>query len=333
MREGQRNNPRRILIIKPGSLGDIVHALPAYWEVRRHWPEARISWLVDSRWRELMDCVEGLDDVLEFPREQFRGVRGAWRFLKWLGGLGGLRPDLGLDLQGLLRSALCGRAAGAGILVGGSDAREGARFFYHRTASVDSRAHAVERCRAVARAAGVRCEGAPRFPLGGGKRPTGLAIPERFVLVAPFARGKGKSMKAEALKALCRELAPHRVVLVGRGEEIEGLTQNVVSLLNRTTLPELVWLAGRAEWVVAVDSGPSHIAAAVNERVLALHTWSDPRRVGPYGRQCWVWRGGVVWRQDLALKELPGAPGSAPDATEAEEIARWVKEQLASCPD
>jgi ADP-heptose:LPS heptosyltransferase len=99
----------------------------------------------------------------------------------------------------------------------------------------------------------------------------------------------------------CRALAPARVVLVGRSEEALPAVGNVENLLNRTTLAELIWLIRRAAFVVSVDSGPMHIAAALTSHLLSIHTWSDPAKVGPYRPEAWVWKGDSLFQmKDIA---------------------------------
>jgi ADP-heptose:LPS heptosyltransferase len=78
-------------------------------------------------------------------------------------------------------------------------------------------------------------------------------------------------------------------------------------LLNHTTILQLIWLIRRARFVVSVDSGPTHIAAAVSDRLASIHTWTDPQKVGPYNSDAWVWKGGELWQ----VRDLP-APADQP---------------------
>ncbi|HEX5175982.1 MAG TPA: glycosyltransferase family 9 protein, partial [Chthoniobacteraceae bacterium] len=76
---------------------------------------------------------------------------------------------------------------------------------------------------------------------------------------------------------------------------------NCVNLLNHTTILQLVWLIRRARFIISVDSGPMHIAAALTDRLISIHTWSDPRKVGPYNPDAWVWKNGDLRR----VRDLP----------------------------
>ena len=103
-------------------------------------------------------------------------------------------------------------------------------------------------------------------------------------------------MDAETLRVLCEALAPHPVVVVGvckAQAEIPRL-KHVHDWSNKTSLSELLWVLRRARFCISVDSGPMHMAAAVNERTLGIHTWTDPRKVGPYDQRAWVWKAGRI---------------------------------------
>jgi len=147
-------------------------------------------------------------------------------------------------------------------------------------------------------------------------------VPGPYLLLHPFARGSGKSLAPEAVAQLCEAWRPFRVVLAGHGRTPRGLPDNVTDLLNRTSIPQLIGLIRRAAFVVSVDSGPMHIAAAVNPRLLSIHTWSDPRLIGPYTEEAWIWQGGEIRHQQLGDVVLPEA--RTPTAGDIALIARWV---------
>jgi heptosyltransferase-1 len=329
--EGALLEYRAVTIVKPSSLGDIVHALPAVAALREAMPGARFRWLANTEWVPLIDGSPLVDEVIAFPRKQFRGLAGAGRFVKWLRAWRqGVceEPELVLDLQGLLRSGVISRMRGGAWVVGMSDAREGARWFHQQRVEVDPGGHAVDRCLAVPRALGVMIPEQVRFPLAEGSRPEGWPDDEDVVVVHPFSRGEGKSLSKEALEALVAGLRPVRVVVVGAAPGAAGRWLGpVTDLTSRTTLGELVWCLRRASWVVSVDSGPMHMAAAVNSNTLGLHTWTDPRKVGPYPKETWVWKGGrIAHRQDLSAVEC--ARENAVSAADAGVVARWVRERM-----
>ena len=142
-------------------------------------------------------------------------------------------------------------------------------------------------------------------------------------MLHPFSRGKGKSLGANQIATLCEALAPLPVVIVGRAETgLGSLSGSVLNLLNRTTIAELVGLIRRAAFVISVDSGPMHIAAAITDRLVSIHTWSDPRRVGPYAPGALVWKGGKL--QAMGEYRAAGLKDRAPTDAELREIAARV---------
>ncbi|MGC1480792.1 MAG: glycosyltransferase family 9 protein, partial [Chthoniobacterales bacterium] len=154
-----------ILFIKPGSLGDVVHALPTAAALRAADPDARLTWVVDPRWSPILEGSGVADELLEFPREQFRGLGGKFRALAWYRALGTRRPDLAIDLQGLLRSALIAKASRAKNIIGLSDAREGAHHFYDQTADTTPATHAVDRYLQILPTLGIPIPATKAFPL------------------------------------------------------------------------------------------------------------------------------------------------------------------------
>lgn len=322
-------NPTRILVLKPSSLGDIVHTLPAVAALRAKFPAAHITWMVNPEWAPLLERNPHLNETLVFPRADFRGPSGWLRFHRWRQGLKKQpAPDLILDFQGLLRTALVARVFRGVPVYGLSDAREGARFAQTHTVPVDDKSHAVERYLALAAAVGATLPGAPVFDLPDGDRPAEQLPAEPFVLLHPFSRGKDKSLSPDAVAAFCRAV-DRPVVLVGRSEEkLSDLPPNVTNLLNKTSLTELLWLLRHAVFVVSVDSGPMHLAAGVTDQLLAIHTWSDPCRVGPYRPGAHVWKARNFFP---ALDPVStSAPSITPTVNEAETIARWVRQKLSA---
>ena len=284
-----------ILIIKPSSLGDIVHTLPAVAAIRDAHPLAEITWVINPEWTTLLRGNSDVNHVHIFPRGEFTGLNAPRTLWPWLKKTKSLRPDVALDFQGLLRSALIGKISGARELWGMSDGREGSRLFYKRTAKVDRRAHAVDRYLKLAEAFGAPAEQL-RFAL-----PTGDPLPRfdpfpPFVLLHPFARGTRKSLRNSVVEKFCEAFDPVRVVIVGKSTRHIAVPENCVNLLNQTTLLQLIWLIRAARFVISVDSGPMHIAAAVTSQLVSIHTWTDPRRVGPYNSEAWIWKNGQLLR-------------------------------------
>jgi heptosyltransferase-1 len=298
-------NLKSILIIKPSSLGDIVHTLPAVALVRDAHPEAEITWVINPEFVPLLRGNPDVNHVYVFPRGEFHGLGAPKSLLPWLRKTRTLRPDLVLDFQGLLRSALIAKISGAKEIYGMSDAREGSRWFYDRVAKVNRRAHAIERYLRLAECAGATVGKSRRCPI-----PTGDPLPRfdeypPFILLHPFARGSGKSLSNGVIEKFCQAFAPTRVVIVGQLLGKINLPENCIDLTNQTSLLQLIQLIRKAHFVISVDSGPMHIAAALGDHLLSIHTWTDPRRVGPYNPNAWIWKHGELLRvHDLEAVRL-----------------------------
>jgi heptosyltransferase I len=318
--------PSSVLVVKPSSLGDIVHTLPAVHFLKLSFPRARISWIVNTEWAPLLEENADLNTVIPFPRKEFRGPVGLLKFLRWCRGLSGLEPDLVLDFQGLFRSAWISHSAKARSVLGLSDSREGSQFWYDRRALVLSGQHSVDRYLALARLAGADTSGPIQFPLPHGKAVPSLELADRFVLLHPFARGSGKSLTPEEIFELTHLLLPIPVVVVGSSSTRFAMDRNGISLLNRTDIPELVWLLRRSSFIVSVDSGPMHIGAAITPELLSIHTWSEPGTVGPYNPDAWVWKAQRIFQvRSSQANEASIGNEERPDIA---QIASFVRARL-----
>ena len=318
--------PSSVLVVKPSSLGDIVHTLPAVHFLKLSFPRARISWIVNTEWAPLLEENTDLNAVIPFPRKEFRGPVGLLKFLRWCRGLSGLEPDLVLDFQGLFRSAWISRSAKGRSVLGLSDSREGSQFWYDRRALVLAGQHSVDRYLALARLAGADTSGPIQFPLPHGKAVPSLELADRFVLLHPFARGSGKSLTPEEIFELTHLLLPIPVVVVESSSTLFAMDRNGISLLNRTDIPELVWLLRRSSFIVSVDSGPMHIGAAITPELLSIHTWSEPGSVGPYNPDAWVWKAQRIFQvRSSQANEASIGNEERPDIA---QIASFVRARL-----
>lgn len=292
----------RIALIKPSSLGDIIHALPVLTALRRRYPHAHITWVVNRGYASLLQGHRDLDEVLPFDRRASqRGWRAAAR--SWLNFLRELRQrrfDLAIDLQGLLRSAVMMAATRAERRVGLDTAREGASWTYTDVLAVGERnaVHAVDRSWRVAEALGVGA-GPKEFhiPLTDEARnwaeDVTCGYPRPWLMLAPGARWKTKRWPPEYFAELACRFWDHfggSVFFVGGDEEraaASAVRQRLCGpardLTGQTTLPHLAAVLARADMMLANDTGPLHLAAALGRPVVAPYTCTTVRRSGPYG--------------------------------------------------
>lgn len=268
-------------------------------------PRAVITWVINPEWAPLLRGNPDVNHVHIFPRGEFRGLGAPASLMPWIKKTKELRPDLALDFQGLLRSALIAKASKAKEIYGMNDGREGSRLFYNRSAKVNRRQHAVERYLKLAELAGASIGENLRCPI-----PSGDPLPRfdeypPFILLHPFARGQAKSLSTAVIEEICAAFSPTRVVVVGKSSRRIEARENCVELTNQTTLLQLIRLIRVARFIISVDSGPMHIAAAVTDKLLSIHTWTDPRRVGPYNSEAWIWKhGSLVQVHELETSKL-----------------------------
>jgi heptosyltransferase I len=287
---------KSILIIKPGSLGDIIHTLPAIASLREANPHAEITWVINPELAPLLRGNPDVNHVYLMPRGEFRGLGASTSLLTWLKKTRAIRPDLALDFQGVMGSALTAKISGAKEVCGMSSAVVGASWLYDRVARVDRYGHPVERCLKLAECAGATIGESLRCSVPSGDPLPRFDAHPPFVLLHPFARGQDKSFSNTVIEEFCRSLAPTRVVVVGQSHRRINTPDNCVDLTRQTSLLQLIWLIRVARFVVSVESGPMHIAAALTGNLLSIHTWTDPHRIGPYNPDAWVWKHGQLVR-------------------------------------
>jgi heptosyltransferase I len=287
---------QNILLIKPSSLGDVVHTLPVLNLLRIQFPNAKITWLLSRACAGLLDGHPKLDEILLFERKKL----GMW--WKNPGALWDLdrdlrrrKFDLVIDLQGLFRSGWMSMRTGAKKRVGFANAREGAWLFYtHKVNLPTPEMHAVDRYLAVAQSLG--CGITPvEFPFHSTTQDLSavdqLLAPlntPNFAVLLPGANWETKRWPAEYFASLARELEKWSLKTVVCGgadvEKAAHLIHPTLNLTNKTTLRQLVVLLSRARLVIANDSGPMHIASALGVPLLAIFGPTNPVRTGPYGR-------------------------------------------------
>lgn len=287
--------PSRVLIVRLGAMGDIVHALPLLASFRRAWPAAEADWLVDRRHAALLDLVPGLASRIVVDTRVVLGERG------WAATIRRLRArryDVVVDAQGLIKSALLARSTGASPIVGFArgHVREAAAAWAYTIAVDPSPArHVVERNLALARAAGVP-EPVRLFPLqvptpGIALRDALAALGDGFAILNPGAAWPNKRWPPDRFAALAtgvhRATGLRALVLWGPGEEalargIADASAGAAVAAPPTSLPDLVAVVARARVLVAGDTGPLHIAAALGTPVVGIFGPTDPARNGPW---------------------------------------------------
>jgi lipopolysaccharide heptosyltransferase I len=292
--------PRRIGIIKPSALGDIMHALPFLTALRRQFPEAHLAWVVNQAYKPLLKDHPDLDEVIPLDRRALsRWLIGGVEFTRFLRHLRRQRFDLAIDLQGLLRSGLMTLATGAACRLGLASAREGARWCYtQRVDDITGVKHAVDRCWRVAESLGAGGDMRFHLPIDEPSRAWALQelrrFPRPWMAVGVGARWLTKRWPPGHFASLLRRAQAQfggTAVFIGSPDEADvsrqaadALAGPKCNLTGRTTLPQLAAVLSEADVMLANDTGPLHMAVALGRPVVAPYTCTQIACNGPYGQ-------------------------------------------------
>lgn len=287
----------RVLIVRLSAVGDCVQTMPLACAVRDHWPQAHIAWVVEKGAAPLVEACSAVDQLLVLPKRFATSLRT----LRWLAGeLRREAFDIALDPQGLTKSGIVTWLSGAPRRIG--FARPAAREInpWLQTELVASRQlHRVPRYLELVAPLGLE-QASVRF---------GLQIPRAvdasaetflhradirggFVAVNPGAGWSSKRWPIERFAEVARHLATREMtsVVTWGGDQERVWAESIVAQANGaailappTTLLELAALLKRARLLVASDTGPLHLAAALGTPCVALFGASDAAACGPYG--------------------------------------------------
>lgn len=289
----------KILILKPSSLGDVVQALPVLRLIKRHLPGSEIYWWIDSNLAPLLADDPDLAGVVRFERQRWAvpwNWGEMWRSVRWL------RQqafDWVVDLQCLLRSGAFAWLANGKLTVGLDEPREGGRGFYDLIVRRPSGAtHAVDWYLGVLPLLGVPVDAGfqwlPERPsVAESVRRKWPVDKSRWILIQPGARWPNKRWPAELFSELVRRLAVanpgFRFAVLGSADDralgeviARADDRRCLDLTGRLSLPELVEWIRLGDLMVTNDTGPMHVAAALNKPVVALFGPTEPCRTGPY---------------------------------------------------
>jgi heptosyltransferase-1 len=308
-----------ILIVKLSAIGDVVHTLPSLGALRRHFPDAHITWIIEEASADLIENHPYIDRVIISRRKQWiknlKNMKNLGPTLKeirqFIGTLRDRPYDIAIDFHGLFKSSVVVAISGAKRKIGYRSMQELSGLFVHEKIYEDMEKHAVDRYLDLTRYLGADV-GKPEFliPLGEeNRRRVETLLKEHkideerpFVAVNPVAFWKTKLWEENKFAELCDRIAGEmntKVVFTGGGNEdvVERIQYMMnfysANLVGKTSLRDLAYLYGLASMVVTTDSGPMHIAAAVGTPTVALFGPTDPLRTGPYGEGHRVIRKGL----------------------------------------
>jgi heptosyltransferase-1 len=350
-----------ILIVKLSAVGDVIHTLPSLAALRRCYPDADITWVVEEAAADLLAGHPDLDRVIVSGRKRWinelrrgRVIAPLREIILFIRDLRRRRYDLVIDFHGLLKSAVIVLLSGGKRKLGYDSQQELSGLFYNEKIPEDMGKHAVDRyldfVRHVAGKSGAACLAAtPEFRIAIGEKEkrraeallneqaAGYSLGKdrpRFVAVNPVAFWETKLWEEEKFAGLCdrlrEELGIGIVLTGGESAPLERICRKMrtkaVNLGGRTTLRELACIYREAALLVTTDSGPMHLAAAVGTPVVALFGPTDPARTGPCGPGHRIIRKGLSCSP--CFRKRCETPRCMTDIS-AEEVFTAVKEMLA----
>ncbi len=295
-----------ILIIKLSAIGDVIHTLPSLFTLRQLYPEAHITWVVEETAADLVKNHPYLDAVLisrrkkwskDFRNRQFRlPVEEIRSFMKTLRQR---RYDLVIDFHGLFKSSMIVFLSGGKRKLGYDSLQELSGLFLNEKIPEDMNKHAVDRYLDFPRYLGAKVDRA-QFILPSDKEAEEKVQnllckynleDKKFIAINPVALWETKlwnNEKFARLADLINDELQMKVVFTGSEKEpLEKITSLMITesinLGGQTSLLELASVFKKAQMVISTDSGPMHLASAVETPVIALFGPTDPARTGPYG--------------------------------------------------
>jgi len=338
----QRQAQFRLLVVRLGAMGDILHALPAVTALRKAHPAWRIDWAVEPRWRPLLTS-EPDSSPQDAGQSETRPVVDRIHLVptkKWgktpfrretLDEIRALRADLRaceydavLDLQGSIRSAVLARLSGCRRIVGEARPRETpAKWLFTERVETAGR-HVIEQDIELAGAVAgdLLTTAAPALPVDAEAEEWCSQLPELkdalwmgqpVMLLHPGGGWGAKRWPTDRYGALAEEFTRRgAVVLVNAGPGEEDLAAEVLAAANghasvvSCSLPQLIALSKRVSLVIGGDTGPLHLACALGKPVVGIYGPTDPGRNGPYGTRFRVLRNPES-RQDHTRRAQPEA--------------------------
>ena len=293
--------PKRVLIIKPSALGDVITALPVLRGLRRSFGgDVRIDWLINPSCAPLVADDPDLSNVVVFDRKRYgtmwRNPVAGLAFSSFCKKLRKNNYDWVIDLQGLFRSGFLAGVTRAAVRAGFASAREFAGIFYNIQLPAHGEPdHTVDRNIALVKHLGIdaRPEDLTLHIAGPAKQwaaETAGKIAGDFVIVSPATRWATKLYPQSHWQRVVAQLSKKATVVITAGPGEEHLaaplagTAGVVNLAGKTTVTQLAALVARSAGLISCDSAIMNMATALGVPQVTLIGPTDPARTGPYGR-------------------------------------------------
>jgi heptosyltransferase I len=312
---------KRVLIVRLGAMGDVIHGLPAAASLRLAFPEAMIGWLIEERWAELLCTLSTprsgprsaqrplVDRIHTVNTRQWRRAPLAvatWeRIAASFSDLRAAKYEAAIDLQGAVRSSLLARWSAASLIYGAAQPRENLATMFYTRQVIASGEHVVEQNLALVEAVIRRRMELPRAELprdAVAEQECELRLKtwgaKGVALLNPGAGWAAKQWPPERYGQVAKQLSEDGLkVLINFGPGEEDLASAVERASDGSaekftgTLTQLIALTRRVRLLVGGDTGPMHLAAALEVPVVGIFGPTDPARNGPFGTRSIVLRG------------------------------------------
>lgn len=295
---------RNILIVKLSAIGDVIHALPVASALKKCFPQARITWVVEKPAFDILNNNPDIDEIIIFEKPKFKSVTGfiqnAPAFIQLLRSK---KFDLALDLQGLFKSGIIGLLSGAPKRYVYCNTREGSDLLSKKICGPNVAGHIVEQyldvvrylgCSVSKAEFGIVITDAEKAQAEEAAALAGLDFSKRYVVLASGANWPNKRWPVDSFAVLADKLSDAEItpVLIGAPSDrqlneniLSSAKWNIVDITGKTSLKQLAYIISQSAALVGGDTGPMHLAAALDIPVAALMGPTNIERNGPYAQE------------------------------------------------
>jgi heptosyltransferase I len=290
---GQLSIPKKLCLLRLSAIGDVCHAVAMVQSIQRQWPNTEITWVIGKIEASLLQGMVGVEFVIFDKRAGLKGYRDLRQQLKTR------KFDVLLHMQVALRASLASLCIPATVKIGFDNqrAKEGQWLFTNKRISAQAKPHVLEGFMGFAQALGLNVEKPQwQMPITDADHlwaSEQLATHKPIAIICPAASKAERNWHAEGYSQCAEHLIARGfcVVICGGPTTMETLLaqaiisrseSEIINLVGKTSLKQLLAVLKIAHLVIAPDTGPAHMAVTVGTPVVGLYAHSNPQRTGPY---------------------------------------------------
>lgn len=298
---GQLTAPKNLCLLRLSAIGDVCHAVAMVQQIQRHYPETKITWVIGKVEANLLHGLKNVEFVIFDKKAGLKGYRDLRATIKHR------KFDVLLHMQVALRASFASWCINAKVKIGfdSKRAKEGQWLFSNKKISPQNQPHVLDGFMGFAQAIGVKAE-QPTWDMPIGQENELWASEvlatnsdKPIAIISPAASKAERNWHAEGYAKTADYLATlgFQVVICGGPTTLEMLLSteiitlsktNILNLVGKTNLKQLLAVLKLAHLVIAPDTGPAHMAVTVGTPVIGLYAHSNPHRTGPYLYQDYV---------------------------------------------